>query len=329
MGKIKRLAKLAFLLGLAAFLVCGQAFAAPKNNSGRILPNKKILASKDFQIDSDGALVHYSGSSKDVAVPSGVKSICFGAFMDHPEIESITIPEGVITIEECAFYGCSALKNIHLPESAVRIERLAFGGCTSLEKIYMGENMREIAELFVCDCPNLSAFEVSEKNENFTVADGILYSKDMKNLILCPQNTHETISIPDDVVTIKEQSFFECANLKEINIGKNVKYIDEAAFYGCKSLKKVNMGPSVKKIRPYAFAECPAIEEFDVGKNVTQIGNGAFYNCNNLSKFTCLNKKIEFGSNVFTEGLNVTLYVSDDSDAYRYAVDNKYNFEII
>lgn len=327
--KAKVLAKAAFLLGLSAFIGICPASAKQKNIFKDLLSSSSAIMSKDFQIDERGALVHYSGSSENVVVPKGVRSISFGAFMDHPEMKTINLPEGLLTVDECAFYGCSGLKTIHLPESVTHVERLAFGSCTSLEKIYMGKNLSDVAELFACDCPNLSEFEVSAKNKKFRVVDGILYSKDMEDLILCPQNCPEIVSVPDGVVTIREQSFFECENLKEINIGKNVRYIDEAAFYGCKNLKKVNMSDSVKKIRSYAFAECPELEDFCVGKNVTYIGNGAFYNCNNLSKFSCLSNKTEFGIDVFAEGDGLTLYASDDSDAHEYALSNKINFETV
>lgn len=329
MTKIRTFTKIVFLLCLSLLFGNYQVGAVSKNNSGKVSQSRKVSSGKDFRIDSSGVLMSYSGTAENVVVPNGVKSISFGAFMDHPEIKSISLPNGLLTIDECAFYGCTSLKMIDLPESVVRIDRLAFGSCTSLEKIYMGKNVKDIAELFVCDCPKLCKFEVNESNENFKVVDGILYSKDMTKLILCPQNTPEIISIPDEVLTIKEQSFFECNNLKQVNIGKNVKYIDEAAFYGCKNLKTVNIGDSVKKIRSYAFAECSSLEEFCVGKNVTYIGNGAFYNCNNLNKFTCLNKKIEFGADVFTQGLGLTFCVSDNSDACEYAVSNKFNFEIV
>ncbi len=327
--KVKTLAKVAAVLCFAAIVVGGDASAASKSFFKSVLSGQKASASSDFQIDSDGVLLHYSGSSEEVVVPKGVKSIAFGAFMEHSEIKSISLPEGLISVDECAFYGCAGLQSVRLPESVERIYRLAFGGCASLEKMYMGKNVKELAELFVCDCPKLCQFEVSAKNKKFQVVDGILYSKDMEDLILCPQNGPEVVSVPDGVVTIKEQSFFECENLKSIDIGKNVRYIDEAAFYGCKNLKDVNMGDSVKKIRSYAFAECPSLEEFRLGKNVRYIGNGAFFSSNNLRKFVCLGKEIEFGVDVFTEGLGITLCVPDDSDGYRFAVNNKYNFEII
>ncbi|MBR2578838.1 MAG: leucine-rich repeat domain-containing protein [Clostridia bacterium] len=329
MSKIKTFAKVAVLLCLAAFMSSRHVFAAQKNIFRDLLSPKSAVASQDFQIDDEGALIHYSGSSENVVVPRGVKSVSFGAFMDHSEMKTIKLPEGLSTVDECAFYGCSSLKSIRLPESVTRIERLAFGSCASLERIYIGKNVTDIAELFVCDCPKLSGFEVSDKNKKFQVVDGILYSKDMEDLVLCPQNGPETVNVPDTVVTIKEQSFFECNNLKEVNIGNNVKYIDEAAFYGCKNLKNVNMSNSVKKIRSYAFAECSSIGEFCAGQNMTYIGNGAFYNCSGLDKFTCLSKRVEFGTDIFNAGSPITLRVPDGSDAYRYAVENKMNYETL
>lgn len=327
--KTKKLTKVLVVLCFLAAAFGFDASADSKSIFKDILSNQTALAGRNFQIDSEGVLLHYSGSSENVSVPGGVKSIAFGAFMEHAEIKSISLPEGLVTIDECAFYDCIGLKEIHLPESVESIERLAFGSCTSLEKIYMGKNVKYLGELFVCDCPKLCEFEVSKENKKFQSVDGILYSKDMEDLILCPQNGPEIVSVPDDVITIKEQSFFECENLKEINIGKNVKYIDEAAFYGCKNLKNVNMNNAVKKIRSYAFAECSSLDEFCVGKNIGYIGNGAFFSCRSLKKFTCTNKNIEFGIDVFTESPELILYVSDDSDAHKFAINNKYNFEII
>ena len=67
--------------------------------------------------------------------------------------------------------------------------------------------------------------------------------------------------IQDGVTIIGDWCFYDCTNLKEINIPNSITYIGTYAFYNCISLKSISI--------PNAF---------------TYIGDSAFYNCKNLKK---------------------------------------------
>ena len=315
--------KLSFLLMLS--VAFGVTIFSDVPVSAAVKKTKK--SAPKFQIDKTGALTGYEGDAKNVVIPGNVKSISFGAFMEHGEIESVTLPEGLLTIDECAFYGCDKLVELKLPNSLVHIGRLAFGNCMSLQKIHIGDNLSDIMELFVCGCANLSEIEVSENNEHFTAEANILYDKSQKSLIMCPQKTSGKVCIPESVVTIKEHAFLECGNIEEIMIGKNVKYIDEAAFYGCKNLRKIHANEELRKIRSYAFAQCDSLKKITLGENVNYVGNGAFFECDELRRLVCLSKNIEFGEDVFDDGLDLTIYAPSGSNIEEYALKNRYNFE--
>ena len=79
---------------------------------------------EDFQMEQD-TLVKYSGSDKDVVIPTGVKTVGPGAFAKKKAVKTVVVPEGVEVIERGAFQDCIHLKAVFLPDS---LRLLAPGG---------------------------------------------------------------------------------------------------------------------------------------------------------------------------------------------------------
>ncbi len=67
--------------------------------------------------------------------------ICYRAFKDCANLESVTIPEGVVSIGYEAFAGCSRLKTISIPNSVEFIDDMAFFQCANLENIEIGKTI--------------------------------------------------------------------------------------------------------------------------------------------------------------------------------------------
>lgn len=65
-----------------------------------------------------------------VVVPSAIKTISKGLFMDSPKLRQINIPDSVAVIEEMAFSGCQNLGSLALPKMLTMIEAGAFGRCS-------------------------------------------------------------------------------------------------------------------------------------------------------------------------------------------------------
>lgn len=121
----------------------------------------------------------------------------------------MTIPNSVTTIEWEAFKGCSSLPSVTIPESVTTIEREAFKGCSSLTN-----------------------FTVAEGSSKYTSWSGILFSRDMKELVLYPNGREGTCNVPSWVSSIGDYAFSGCNKLESIVVGGKVS-LGVRAFEDC------------------------------------------------------------------------------------------------
>ncbi|MBO7219487.1 MAG: leucine-rich repeat domain-containing protein, partial [Clostridia bacterium] len=100
-----------------------------------------------FEINDDGVLIKYHGTSTNVIVPeyidkdisSGrILSIGNGAFRENTTLVSLTLPQSVVSIEsgsdasKGAFYGCVDLRSVIVTSALTYVGDYAFSGCISL-----------------------------------------------------------------------------------------------------------------------------------------------------------------------------------------------------
>ena len=79
-----------------------------------------------------------------------------------------------------------------------------------------------------------------EKNDNFISEDGVIFSKDMTQLVRYPSgNERNYYIIPNNVTTILEISFKESKNLESIIISNKVEEIQEYSFELCTKLTNI------------------------------------------------------------------------------------------
>lgn len=149
--------------------------------------------------------VEYSKELKFEKIDGGYEIIGYTG-NSSPIIPTTYLGEPVISIAEDAFFNKS-FDTLLIPETVIYIHPLMTRRCLSLTNI-----------------------EVSEQNQNYASYDGILYSKDFKELILYPEGKKETeFTIPDFVERLGEFSLIS-NNIKTLNIGSNVIEIAETAL---------------------------------------------------------------------------------------------------
>lgn len=269
-----------------------------------------------FEVDQDGKLTKYVGTAKEVTIPSNVKTISFGAFMNRTEIEKLILPEGLETIDEYAFYSCTSLKEVNIPDSVKVINRLAFGNCENLEKVNIGKGLFLLEKFVFLGCPNLKEINVSDQNECFSSHNGIIYNKDYSELILCPMGiTEKNVEIRKNTTAINSYAFLNCKNLQEVSRhGNKLISIYDAAFSGCKNLKKLNFEEKIDLIGPCAFMKCSSLKEFVIGEKVKSIGDSAFLGCKSLKKIISKSKVAEIGHKLF-ESCSQTILVQAIKDS--------------
>lgn len=138
--------------------------------------------------------------SIEIANIIGGVAIWNSAFSDCRELTSVTIPDTIRAIGSGVFYGCSKLPMLSIPASVEFIDYGIAQGCSSMTKI-----------------------EVAEDNEYYCSVDGVLFSKDMTELLAYPAaKTGSTYTVPDTVVDIYPYAFAYCKNLTSVTIPASV-----------------------------------------------------------------------------------------------------------
>lgn len=122
----------------------------------------------------------------------------------------------------------------------------------------------------------ITEISVEEGNPNYSSYDGMLFSKDMTELLDCPEGKSGKVVIPSGVKSLKGIEsynnlgpFEDCNNITDIEIPDSVEYINDRTFRACKSLKEVHI---------------PANAEFCNGGYLGV--SGAFYWCDSLESIT-------------------------------------------
>jgi len=117
----------------------------------------------------------------------------------------------------------------------------------------------------------LVAINVSSGNTKYSSQDGVLYSKDKKEIIYWPEGKRNNITIPSTVTTIGDNAFagdyWYGGNITSITIPNSVVDIGHEAFIYNK-LTSVTIPNSVKSIGAYAFNKNPLIS-ITIGANVS------------------------------------------------------------
>ncbi len=85
-----------------------------------------------------------------------------------------------------------------------------------------------------------------------------------------------SVSIPDSVTIIDNETFYGCAGLTSITIPNSVTNIFSHAFNGCTSLTSITIPNSVKEIDDWAFAGCTKLTSITISDSVTDISYSAF-----------------------------------------------------
>ena len=89
-------------------------------------------------------------------------------------------------------------------------------------------------------CTSLISISIATGNSGYlSDSNGVMYNKDKTTLIQYPLGKEDKeYSIPIDVTTLKDKSFYGSVNLQEITIPNNVLTIENNPFIYSKSLNK-------------------------------------------------------------------------------------------
>lgn len=159
------------------------------------------------------------------------------------------------------------------------------------------EGVTGFSEEFVCECPGITAINlpasfkqwynntsfpklecinISHENTEFASVDGILYDKEKKTLIYCPNGKGGEVNIPDSVTVIEYGAFLGCNYIKNITIPDSVTGIGEYAFSGCESLEEINFPNTIEKFPTEMLSYCTSLKSITIPASVKSISAGVF-----------------------------------------------------
>ena len=231
-------------LGTYAFSSCSKATTLTISNKITSIPSSCFSS---------------CSSLTSVSIPNSVTSIGSSAFSSCSKLESVIIPNSVTTIGGYAFRYCSKLSEASIPDSVTTIENEAFLAC-DLTDVFIPKSVTTIKPLsFAC---NVQTFTVDNDNQYYKSIDGVLFSKDEKNLISFPGKRTGTYSIP-----------------------QGTEIIDEDSFWSSK-LSCVTIPDTVTTFNYGAFRYSEELEEFIIPSSTTLFGHGILYGCTKLTSVT-------------------------------------------
>ena len=264
----------------------------------------KTVSVKGYGMINDAAeLSEYLNDAKIIDVQRGVTKIDKNVFASLGSVEEVRLPDGLVSIGDNSFNLSSELQTVEFPESLESIGTEAFMGCTSLNNVVIPGNVSSIGANAFAGCISVKEFNVSSENSSFTAVDGVIFTKDKKELVMYPAGKRaEEYTIPDGTVKIREKAFAYNENLKKIVIPESVSEIGDYAFYYCDSLKtadlKCDNQSCLKSIGSYAFYGCKFKNIF-IPFGTEVIGDDAFKNCDTLTYADIPQTVIDIGDDAF------------------------------
>ena len=196
---------------------------------------------------------------RELSIPDSVSCIGEKAFSNCQSIKEIKIPQGVTKIENQTFLGCASMESVILPQGIIHITEGAFDTCMKLKSVVIPNTVTTIEFGAFIKCYSLSSIDVALDNPVYTSVDGVLYTKNLTELVAYPAGkTDKTFSVPQGVTKIFKYAFTYNQNLDTLDLPKSLKTINNLFLYET-LIKTINYEGSVSdwnKIATMSALDC-------------------------------------------------------------------------
>ena len=153
-----------------------------------------------------------------------------GAFYGCTGLETLEIPANVTEIGAEAFRDCTFLATVAFAasEKELTFGEGAFYNCTALTTINLPVNVSAIPGIF-SGCKSLQEVVVDPASPYLTGVDGVVFNKDMTEILFFPAGKTGEYTLPVTVTTIAN-GVFAGVNLDKLTIYNTIAVIGDNAF---------------------------------------------------------------------------------------------------
>lgn len=172
----------------------------------------------------------------------------------HKMVNSLYIDSIFSGIKSFSFIDCEYLKEVKLGYNCKFIDDYAFYG-SSIKTLICNKGLLNIG--------------------NYCFAESSLSNVDFNG----------------DLHTLGNYAFYNCKNLKSINLGNELLYIGKGVFKNCLNLKFAQISGNFSILREETFYNCKSLRSFVCCSSINLLEDRCFFNCNNL-KFIVTTKNL-------------------------------------
>lgn len=192
-----------------------------------------------------------------IMLPADITAIKPYAFNELRTLTSITIPNSVSSIESYAFSNCSALTTVNIPNSVTSIGSFAFSGCSALTTVNIPNSITSLEGGTFSNCSALATVYVPNSVTSMggnpfggtawynNLPNGVVYAGKIACAYKGTMPAQTQISLKDSTLGIAGSTFSGFYNLASIIIPSSVVSIGQNAFRNCNNLKSISANPSI------------------------------------------------------------------------------------
>jgi hypothetical protein len=276
-----------------------------------------------------------------VTIGNGITIISSRCFNACANLNTINLPNSITTINDYAFAFCG-ISTITIPNSVTSINDAIFSNCSNITSIIFDGNKPSLYDTTFNEVVTAISIyyyyntygwngitTINGSGYSYPLigmmpldysSDGLIYDSDDSTIVIGFNGTQSKVFIPDNVVSISENAFYENTVITHIATGSGLTNIGSNAF-AYSSLIEFTSN-TVETFDNFVFSHCYNLTTVNLPSKTNTMGYNIFRRCTNLRYL-----KIDSNNSSYVANYEkVFIYYYNDDDTISYGLYCYYNY---